>query len=263
MGACYTHVPTELNNRGAMRLVNGKYQEATMLFTEALDSAMGLQELATLAKNDCNKECAGMEIKVAYTNGKSDWSCGVNFAVSLSSCYNQYSSRFDHIIDDMLLVPNPLGGGHIFRSPLLLFHNSPRIGPPGYTVLELCTITYNLSLSYHLQGIADNVNSALLDNARGLYEKTLQLQQMAPPGHRQLQIGIFLHMCLVNNLAMIHTALDNEGKSREYLGRVLSDIQYILECGNEERRYYHELLDGFIDNTMPLILMDSALAPAA
>lgn len=77
MTAHYTHdVATELNNRGAMSLVNGNYQEAIMLFTAALESAMRLQEeqLPTLA-NDCkNKECEGLEIKVACTNGKSNWS---------------------------------------------------------------------------------------------------------------------------------------------------------------------------------------------
>lgn len=155
------------------------------------------------------------------------------------------------------MMSNPLGG-HIFRSPLLLvFHSPSRIGPPA--VVEVCAITFNVSLAYHLLGITDDGNSALLEKARTLYEKTLQLQQMAPA--QQAQIGIFLNMCLANNLAMIHTTLDNEGKSRECLGCVLSDILCILECGKEET--HHVLLDGFIDNTMPLILTDSALAPAA
>jgi hypothetical protein len=154
------------------------------------------------------------------------------------------------------MMQNPLGGGHIFRSPLLLFH-SP-IGPPAYTVVELCTIIFNMSLSYHLQGIAAHKvdRGVLLEKARVLYEKTVQLQMA-----EQVQIGIFHNMCLVNNLAMIHTALDNEGKSRECLGCVLSDILYLLECGGNEEAC-HEL-DGFIDNTMPLILRDSARAPAA
>ena len=100
------------------------------------------------------------------------------------------------------------------------------------------------------------MNTFLLEKSLTLYEKILQIQM-----DEQVHLGIFQNMCLVNNLAMVHLALKNERKSRECLDYVLSDIIYLLECDCEGRTCHN--LDGFIENTIPLILSDSVMAPAA
>ena len=76
----------------------------------------------------------------------------------------------------------------------------------------------------------------------------------------RIQLGMLYNMCLVNNLAMVHLALNNTAKSRECLNYVLGEVVYLVERGGKDSA---DELEGFIGNTVSLILSGVPSAPAA
>lgn len=145
-------------------------------------------------------------------------------------------------------------GPFIFCSPIVVSEQSDELTSFQFYVHMSYVLLYNLALSHHLSGLG-NGSLKRLQKAQSLYELAYTVQMT-----EELQLSVMQTMAIVNNLGHLHTILGSEEKSEQCFQHLLSTIMFVNDCGEQEAV---QQMEGFIANVMPLILKQTASAPAA
>lgn len=93
------------------------------------------------------------------------------------------------------------------------------------------SITFNLALAYHAaavalkSGFSDHANQeeVLLRQALQLYQYTFRLQR----SHAASSHSPFFFMSCINNIGIVFSDLDDDGRSEECFGHLLSLLMYL------------------------------------
>lgn len=145
--------------------------------------------------------------------------------------------------------------GFVFKEPIMVLPQS--LIQPGYTFyVKLSFIQlYNLALSHHLCALSKTNPEPFLRKALALYELAYTIHVS-----EDIELTILQSMAIVNNLGHLHKELDDLDKSRQCFENLLTTLMFVKDCGEQDSNH---MLDGFLSNVMPLILVGSKPAAAA
>lgn len=145
--------------------------------------------------------------------------------------------------------------GFVFKEPIMVLPQSSE--QPGYSFfVKLSFIQlYNLALSHHLCALGRSKPERFLRKALALYELAYTIHVS-----EDVELTILQSMAIVNNLGHLHQELNNLDKARQCFENLLTTLMFIRECGEPDS---HKMVDGFLTNVMPLILVQSKPAAAA
>ena len=238
-------IASRLNNEGVGLIENGLYHEATSTFSQGL--TLVKQVLALQGDEDqrpdeeSESDCMG--------NPKEP-------VPQTPSCHFHKMQEIEFVgvcvAQEDISCDAPL---FIFKSPIFIPAHATDLASFKYYVKSSFILLYNLALSHHLSALEGNNSIERLRIALSLYEFAYTLQMA-----EDIELTVLQTMAIVNNLGQIHTALENEAKSRQCFLHLLSTIVLIYDCGERESV---EQMDGFVSNVMPSIFKGSASAPAA
>jgi hypothetical protein len=163
----------------------------------------------------------------------------------------------------------------IFKRPIQIYargEGSAETAISAEIVLSY-SIVYNLALCHHLQGIAGMATGE--ENSERYVRKAIELytyaqQVLARRNNEDLLLGdIMLHtLANLNNLGHAYHMLHNEPTAKlcfEELLTVIMQMQRTDRGGNRRDIFgnHNPSLDGFLSNTMTLIVESLRAAPAA
>jgi tetratricopeptide (TPR) repeat protein len=248
--------PRLLNNEAYCLIKKRQYDEAVGLLTKAL----------SLIKK--TTEEADMEPKqLVSADGSSNVPCDNPSSTSPSvpessrnqSCPHDTFHRSFHMQDQ--LEASPHHSPYIYKEPMYITHISMFSGDNStITTMFFTAIIFNLSLCYHLKGIEnedDILSRKNLEKSKRLYELTFQM-------HAQLtETNFLLTTALLNNLALVHKALNNQYEADRCDQRLLRALLLIVDRGGVLTEDNKKVLDCFMGNVMHLVMKNSSVASAA
>ena len=227
---------SRFNNEGVSLIENGLYDEAISEFSKGL----------TLVKNILALQGDDDQADEAGTSAEPEsQSPSYHFhKMQEPKVTKKFEDQEEFLSDETF----------IFRAPLYI--QSRVIDHTSFTyyyVESSFMLLYNLAITHHLSALSGKDTQKRLQKALKLYELAYTLQMT-----EDIQLTVLHTMAIVNNVGLIHAALQDEVKSRQCFQHLLSSIMFLHECGDRDSV---EQIDGFIANVMPLILT-GALAPA-
>jgi tetratricopeptide (TPR) repeat protein len=238
-------IASRLNNEGVGLIENGLYHEAISTFSQGL----------TLVKQVLALQ--GDEDERPDEESGSDCMGNPKEAIPQTpSCHFRKMQEIE--LTGVCVAQEDISCGaplFIFKSPIFIPAHATDLASFNYYVKSSFILLYNLALSHHLSALESNNSRKRLRKALSLYELAYTLQMT-----ENVQLTVLQTMAIVNNLGQIHTALENEAKSKQCFQHLLSTIVFLNDCGERESV---EQMDGFVSNVMPLILKGSASASAA
>jgi tetratricopeptide (TPR) repeat protein len=233
---------SRFNNEGVSLIESGLYDEAISTFSKGL--TLVKQVLALQGDDDQADEAAADSMETSAEPASDSPICyfhKMQEPQATNECRDQ----------EEVLSDEPF----IFRAPLYIQSRvTDHASSTAYYVKSSFMILYNLALTHHLSALSRNDTQKRLQKALKLYELAYTIQMT-----EDIQLTVLQTMAIVNNLGLIHTALEDEEKARQCFQHLLSSIMFLNDCGDRDSV---EHMDGFIANVMPLVLMGSS-APAA
>jgi tetratricopeptide (TPR) repeat protein len=232
---------SRFNSEGVSLLESAQYNEAITAFSKGL--TLVKQVLALQGDNQVDE--AASDSKETSTEHASHSPICRFHKMQESDVTNECMDQ------EELLMDEPF----IFRAPIFIpSYASTDHTSSMYYEKSSFMLLYNLALTHHLSALDGNNTQKRLQKALKLYELAYSIQMT-----EDIQLTVLHTMAIVNNLGMVHAALEDKEKSRQCLQHLLSSVMFLHDCNDQDSI---EQMDGFIRNVMSLILMSSS-APAA
>ena len=169
----------------------------------------------------------------------------------------------------------------VFRTPV--FVDETRCDEDPYVSNASCYIVFNLSLAYHLKALENNDDkeeaNKYLAVAKSLYELTFRMQHTHKNDSNSSDI--LLTAAVLNNISVVHNALNNKNEMQQCLELLLSSLVLLVDTRclpplpprnstissteEEDHTSHHvqKMLDGFVGNVMHLLIKNPMAASAA
>jgi tetratricopeptide (TPR) repeat protein len=231
---------SRFNNEGVSLIESGLYDEAITEFSKGL--TLVKQVLALQGDNQVD-EAASDSMKTFTEPASHSPICHFH-KTQESDVTKECRDQEEFLIDEPF----------IFRAPLYIQSRVTDHTSFTYHVKSSFMLLYNLALTHHLSALKGHNTQKRLQKALKLYELAYSIQMT-----EDIQLTVLQTMAIVNNLGLVHAALEDKEKSRQCFQHLLSSIMFLHDCGECDSV---EQMDGFIANVMFLILMGSS-APAA
>ena len=199
------------NNEGVTHFESGNYEEARVMFREALEA---------------------IKVSMAESNQESSNTCG-------SDVRFQWSANGP--IHAELNLPVPAASNFIFRRALVIFTRSDTQSTADLPE-ESTAIIYNMALSYLLSGFLTNCSN-LLDKARNFLDIVVAIRQRRSESAK-LDGGCLLDTAICNNLGWLHEEFCDYGVAQQCYEEVSVRLGALKHSGFVEKQDS----DGFIMN---------------
>ena len=224
-----------LNNRGVTFLAKFRYKDAASCFSKGLALAkQWLLHFETMRETD--------------TSSKLHTPTG-HFHQAVIRKPLHYSNKFE----DQEAGDQPF----VFTRPIFISEDTVEEELSSSCLVALSFIQlYNLALCHHLCALRteDGSRTKLL-KALSLYELAYRLQR-----DEDVEATVLQQMAIVNNVGSIHSALQQVECSRQCFENLLSTIMFVKDCGEADSV---QDMDGFLSNTLPLIIIAGCTFAAA
>ena len=199
------------NNQGVTHFESGNYEEARVMFTEALEA---------------------IKVSMAESNQGSSNTCG-------SDVRFQWSANGP--IHAELNLPVPAASNFIFRRALVIFTRSDTQSTADLPE-ESTAIIYNMALSYLISSFLTNCSS-LLDTARKFLEVVVAMRQRRSESTK-LDVECLLDTAICNNLGWINEEFCDYRAAQQWYDAVSTHFVALNHSGFVEKQD----CDGFITN---------------
>jgi tetratricopeptide (TPR) repeat protein len=227
----------ELNNRGALHIEAGNFDEAVLELTEALHQFKLIKRPSRLSTNmDHNNSTKESHLSLILEDVK---------ALILNT---------DGEDSEEFVYRHPI---RIERNP----HETPELGTTTSTFLSFAVI-FNLAISYHMQSCGrEEQQHQHTEKRKFLLEKSKHLYEL---GYRLLRsedvsFSVRISLVLTNNLGQVLKNLQEHQQADLCFERLLSTVMFLMDCGADDELYE---IDGFIRNTSHLVLKNPAASAA-
>jgi tetratricopeptide (TPR) repeat protein len=231
---------SRFNNEGVHLIESGPYDEAITEFSKGLTL---VKQVLALQGNNQVDEVASDSMKTSTEPVSHSPICHFH-KMQESDVTKECRDQEAFLIDEPF----------IFKAPIFIPSHATDHTSSTYYVKSSFMLLYNLALTHHLSALNGENPQKRLQKALKLYELAYSIQMT-----EDIQLTVLQTMAIVNNLGLVHAALEDEEKSRQCFQHLLSSIIFLHDCGDRDSV---EQMDGFIANVMFLILMGSS-APAA
>jgi tetratricopeptide (TPR) repeat protein len=241
---CHLQRVIELNNRGALHIEAGAFDEAVSELTEALQQSK-------LIKRPLRWSTNNMDYASSSTKKESYVSLilkDVKKALTLDT-------------EDVEDSPE---GGFVYGHPIRIERNPyeiPELAPRTLMFLSFAVI-FNLAISYQLQsccnkeeyqhdeagGEEEQQRQLLLEKSKHLYELGYRILQ----SDEDVSFSVRISLALANNLGQVLKNLHEYQKADMCFERLLSTVMFLIECGADDGELH--AIEGFIRNTSHLVL---------
>lgn len=243
-GVSIIHHATYINNRGALHLQNGSYQEAVSDLAQTLkliaqQVRLGVQQSASLSNtNDTRTPSLIAPFSVESINP------------FVKAPYPEQLSNHSQHIQRL-----------VFRRPMFIRQGAD---PLPVTVETLETISYvavfNLALAWQLRGLSATNQASqdtMLSKALSLYEHAIKIFRN---GHVR---GEPVHyMAVLCNMGTIHSCANDVEKSIACQNQLLSAVMCCIESRYSGGPQWDGILEGFLLNVMPTLMTPTAASAA-
>jgi tetratricopeptide (TPR) repeat protein len=239
---CHSQQVIALNNRAALHIEAGDFDEAVSKLTEALHEFKLMKRPSLSSTN-----MVGI-----YDSTKTE----SHLSLLLK---DDVKGRNRDTTDD-----GEDSEEFVYRHPIRIERNHPcdipELGHTASSFLSFAVIV-NMAISYHLQSCCKEEHKDI-DERKFLLEKSKHLYEL---GYRLLRsegfsYSIRISLALTNNLGQVLKNLQEHQKADLCFERLLSTVMFLMDCGADEELYE---VDGFIRNTLYLVLKNKPAAPAA
>jgi tetratricopeptide (TPR) repeat protein len=229
----------ERNNRGALHIEAGDFDEAISELTEALHQFKLIKRRPSRStKEESHLTLILKDVKALI----------------------QHDEDTDHCEDSEEFV---------YRHPIRIERNPsdiPELGPTTSTFLSFVVI-FNMAISYHLRSGCKKEHNrhTSTEERQFLLEKSKHLYEL---GYRLLlsegfSFSIRISLALTNNLGQVLKNLQEHQKADMCFERLLSTVMFLMTGGADNDEELHHEIDGFIRNTFYLVLKNPPVASAA
>ena len=170
-------------------------------------------------------------------------------AGSVSECDRPLDKHFDRRFGRSFMFRRPL---HI---PVTAEDETENDYPSTVKVVSV-TILFNLALAHHLTSYSKPTYKSQLKTAATLYELAYTLIC-----EERIDDSALLTMVIINNLGLIHSALEEETMAQQCFEHLLSTLMFLVDRG--EGPNVSGLFLGLFHNTSYLIFPNDSTAAAA
>jgi hypothetical protein len=240
-----------LNNEGYCLIKNDRYDEAVVTLMQALRET---KKTAVEARNERRvSSCSQGSSRDTHPSSTTSPS-----QVEICTPVNMVDAEttfVDLAMQDQL--DSPSQSPYMYTEPVFITDQLKASKDDSITTLSFI-IMFNLALSHHLKGnSSEGVSSRKsLEIAKRLYELTFQMQA------QEVETNLLLMSSLLNNLSLVHKALDNQHEAEQCDQLLLSALLLLVDMGEMSRDSGSDLY-GFMGNVMHLMIKGAPVASAA
>ena len=245
----------ELNNRGALFIETGLFDEAIPVLSHALCLTKKAMRESAVTSPEPGKCCSlsrelAQNVPVMDCARSRDDTAIEAFIVSLGETAPCCPTESE------LSAKN----GYFYKCPIRIQMNQAQRNSGFQSAVNTSAVVlFNLSIAHHLGGIQDGrlFSVKKLQKAMIMYELC---HQLFVQGH--VQTDALVVMVLLNNLGQIHAMLGSREKGCRYFERLLSLMMYVLMDGGKQYQGHEQVFEGFFQNVSSLLLSTDSAAAA-
>ena len=234
----------ELNNRAALHIEAGDFDEAVLELTDALHQFRLMKRPWFSTSTNMDYDSTKKESHLSLFLNDDDDHDDVKALIHYDTDDGEDSEDF-----------------FVYRHPIRIEHNPNEIPELGHTTSAFLSfaVIFNMAICYHLQASCCKEEDTeerhfLLEKSKHLYELGYRLLRS-----EDFSFSIRISLALTNNLGQVLKNLQEHQKADLCFERLLSTVMFLMDCGADDELYE---IDGFIRNTLYLVLQKSAASAA-
>lgn len=176
-----------------------------------------------------------------------------------SPCSDDHRCAFEALCHQEPCHPSPTSSlPYIFQKPVFIdetcCHDEQTIARFSFHIM------FNLALAHHLKALHGNREEErkFFSVSKRLYELTFQMQA------QEFESNLVLMAALLNNLSLVHIALENQHEAEQCQHLLLSTLLLLVDMGAQVvANGSHLEVEGFMGNVVHLMITESPVASAA